>query len=63
MTIELPAPVARDLERLAQIQGLSAESLVTDLIRQAMARHDQEFQAAINATLADNDELYQRLAK
>lgn len=62
VVIELPASQAAQLQTEAKRLGVSVEDLARAAVTDLLAAPDADFQAAATRLLAQNVELYRRLA-
>jgi predicted transcriptional regulator len=61
LEIRVPDEVAMEVERAAEVKGVSVEELVRVSVEEKLAR-DRAFDAAAKRVLAKNAELYERLS-
>ncbi|HEV7764887.1 MAG TPA: DNA-binding protein [Thermoanaerobaculia bacterium] len=61
LQLEMPDEVATRMRVAAQERGLTIEQLVAASVEEKLAR-DATFENVVDAVLADNAELYKRLA-
>lgn len=59
--LEVPDEVASRIKEAAVERGLTVEQLVTTSVEEKLAR-DRTFESAVDTVLAENAELYKRLA-
>ena len=61
LAVEVPDDVAAEVEAVASKRGVSVEELLRLSLNEKLAR-DAELESAVRDTLAENAELYRRLA-
>ena len=62
ITIDIPDSQLQKLQDLANIHGISLETLLNSSIEDWLNSSRKEFTSATNYVLSKNSELYQRLA-
>ncbi len=65
MTLRLPATQAKELETVAQVDGVSVAEAVRSAIEEHIAarRRDEEFRTRLRRSLEENRDILERLAQ